>query len=147
MGRGRFVLFEAVRHRWPKCRVDHPSSSEVFGPDHSAPQNEQSVFSPVNPYAASKVYAHQMARIYRESYGLFIATGILFNHGSERRPLHFRTQKVACGAACAALGILDSPALNDIGRLIVQRGKLALGNLHIAVSIGWNIVCVVIVGH
>jgi GDPmannose 4,6-dehydratase len=78
-----------------------------------------------------------MARIYREAYGLYIANGVLFNHESERRPLHFLTQKVAYGAACAALGIVDSPALNELGRPIVQHGKLALGNLEIARDWGY----------
>jgi GDPmannose 4,6-dehydratase len=66
------------------------------------PNPDEQTPLPQNPYAAAKVYAHQMARIYRDSYGLFIATGILFNHESERRPLHFVTQKIAHGAACAA---------------------------------------------
>lgn len=130
-------LFEAVRHNCCKCRVYHASSSEMFGHTESAPQNEQTPFSPVNPYAAAKVYAHQMAQIYRESYGLFIATGILFNHESERRPLHFLTQKVAYGAACAAIGIKNSPDLNERGRPIVESGKLALGNLEIARDWGY----------
>jgi GDPmannose 4,6-dehydratase len=73
-----------------------------------------------------------MVRIYRGSYGLFISSGILFNHESERRPLHFVPQKVAYGAACAKLGIADSPDLNERGRPIVEAGKLALGNLDIA---------------
>ena len=136
-GLGAIRLFEAVRHICPACRVYHASSSEMFGQTFSSPQNEQTPFNPVNPYAAAKVYAHQMAKIYRESYGLFIATGILFNHESERRPLHFLTQKVAYGAACAALGILDSPDLNEMGRPIVQHGKLALGNLEIARDWGY----------
>lgn len=130
-------LFEAVRHNCPACRVYHASSSEMFGQTLVAPQNEQTPFNPVNPYAAAKVYAHQMARIYRESYGLYIASGILFNHESERRPLHFLTQKVAYGAACAALGIQDSPDLNERGRPIVKGGKLALGNLEIARDWGY----------
>jgi len=130
-------LFEAVRHNCPACRVYHASSSEMFGQASVAPQNEQTPFNPVNPYAAAKVYAHQMARIYRESYGLYIANGILFNHESERRPLHFLTQKVAYGAACAALGITDSLDLNEVGRPIVQNGKLALGNLEIARDWGY----------
>ena len=109
----------------------------MFGQVSSAPQNEHTPFNPVNPYAAAKVYAHQMAKIYRESYGLYIASGILFNHESERRPLHFLTQKVAYGAACAALGISDSPDLNEMGRPIVQHGKLALGNLEIARDWGY----------
>jgi GDPmannose 4,6-dehydratase len=136
-GLGAIRLFEAVRHNCPRCRVYHASSSEMFGQVSVAPQNEQTAFNPVNPYAAAKVYAHQMAKIYRESYGLYIASGLLFNHESERRPLHFLTQKVAYGAACAALGILDSPDINEMGRPIVQNGKLALGNLEIARDWGY----------
>lgn len=130
-------LFEAVRHNQPDCRVYHASSSEMFGQATVAPQNESTPFNPVNPYAAAKVYAHQMARIYRESYGLYIACGILFNHESERRPLHFLTQKVAYGAACAGLGIADSPDRNERGRPIVEGGKLALGNLEVARDWGY----------
>ena len=136
-GLGAIRLFEAVRHNCPVCRVYHASSSEMFGQVSITPQNEQTPFNPVNPYAAAKVYAHQMVRIYRESYGLYIASGILFNHESERRPLHFLTQKVAYGAACAALGISNSPDLNEMGRPIVQHGKLALGNLEIARDWGY----------
>jgi GDPmannose 4,6-dehydratase len=136
-GLGTQRLFEAVRHRCPACRVYHASSSEMFGRAEVSPQNEQTPFNPVSPYAATKVYAHQMAKIYREGYGLYIANGILFNHESERRPLHFLTQKVAYGAACAALGIADSPALNELGKPIVQDGKLALGNLEIARDWGY----------
>ncbi|MBN9421766.1 MAG: GDP-mannose 4,6-dehydratase [Candidatus Accumulibacter sp. 66-26] len=136
-GLGAIRLFEAVRHNCPACRVYHASSSEMFGQAAVSPQNEQTPFNPVNPYAAAKVYAHQMAKIYRESYGLYIATGILFNHESERRPLHFLTQKVAYGAACAALGISDSLDINEMGRPIVQHGKLALGNLEIARDWGY----------
>jgi len=125
-------LFEAVRHVCPDCRVYHASSSEMFGRAAVSPQDESTPFNPQNPYAAAKVYAHQMARIYRDSYGLFIATGILFNHESERRALHFVTQKIAYGAACAALGLDESPDLNELGRPIVSGGKLALGNLDVA---------------
>lgn len=136
-GLGAIRLFEAIRHHRPECRMYHASSSEMFGQALIVPQNEQTPFNPVNPYAAAKVYAHQMAKIYRESYGLYIASGILFNHESERRPLHFLTQKVAYGAACAKLGILNSPDLNEMGRPIVQDGKLALGNLEIARDWGY----------
>ena len=136
-GLGAIRLFEAIRHNCPACRVYHASSSEMFGQTTIAPQNEQTPFNPVSPYAAAKVYAHQMAKIYRESYGLYISIGILFNHESERRPHHFLTQKVAYGAACAALGITDSPDLNEIGTPIVQHGMLALGNLEIARDWGY----------
>ena len=125
-------LFEAVRHQRPECRVYQASSSEMLGPSDGNPQGEDAPCRPRNPYAAAKLYAHHMALIYRESYGLHIATGILFNHESERRPLHFVTQKIACGAACAALGITSSPDLNELGRPIVDEGKLTLGNLDVA---------------
>lgn len=136
-GLGAIRLFETVRHSRPECHVYHASSSEMFGQARETPQNEGTPFNPVNPYAAAKVYAHHMVRIYRGSYGLYIASGVLFNHESERRPLHFVTQKVAYGAACAALAILDSPDLNERGRPIVENGKLALGNIEIARDWGY----------
>ena len=136
-GLGAIRLFEAVRHQQPACRIYQASSSEMFGRVSTTSQNEQSPFNPANPYAAAKVYAHQMVRIYRESYGLYIASGILFNHESERRQLHFLTQKVAYGAACAALGISDSPDLNEMGKPIVRQGKLALGSLEISRDWGY----------
>src|SRR6266850_1673127 len=74
-GLGAIRLLEAARHNCPACRVYHASSSEMFGQVSIAPQNEQTPFNPVNPYAATKVYAHQMVKIYRESYGLYIASG------------------------------------------------------------------------
>ncbi|CAG4887816.1 GDP-mannose 4,6-dehydratase [Paraburkholderia saeva] len=131
-GMGAIRLFEAVRHAFPKARVYHASSSEMFGGAKTIPQSEETPFHPANPYAAAKVYAHHMVRICRESYGLFISSGILFNHESERRPLHFVTQKIAYGAACAALGITNSLDLNERGQPIVSGGRLALGNLDIA---------------
>jgi GDPmannose 4,6-dehydratase len=131
-GMGAIRLFEAVRHVCPGARVYHASSSEMFGRAKEMPQNEDTPFNPANPYAASKVFAHQMVRICRESYGLFIASGILFNHESERRPLHFVTQKIAYGAACAVLGIENSADLNERGEPIVAQGQLALGNLDVA---------------
>lgn len=136
-GLGAVRLFETVRHIKPLCRIYHASSSEMFGQAHASPQNEETPFNPVNPYAAAKVYAHQMARIYRDSYDMYIANGLLFNHESERRPLHFLTQKVAYGAACAALRITNSPDLNEMGHPIVRKGKLALGNLEIARDWGY----------
>jgi len=131
-GMGAMRLFEAVRHSAPHARVYHASSSEMFGQTKYSPQNEETPCKPSNPYAASKAYAHQMVRIYRESYGMYISSGILFNHESDRRPLHFVTQKIAYGAACAALGIKNSPHLNERGHPVVENGILALGNLEIA---------------
>lgn len=138
-GLGAIRLFETVRHNCPTCRVYHASSSEMFGQATITPQNEQTPFNPVNPYAAAKVYAHQMAKIYRESYGLYIACGILFNHESERRPLHFVIQKIAYGAACAALNVENSPDMNECGHPIVESSRLALGNLDVARDWGYAI--------
>ena len=136
-GLGTLRLLETVRHQSPRTRVYQASSSEMFGQARQSPQDEDTPFNPVNPYAAAKVYAHQVARIYRGSYKLHITCGILFNHESERRPLHFVTQKVAYGAACAALGIDESPGLNEMGKPIVQGGKLSLGNLDISRDWGY----------
>lgn len=130
-------LFDAVRTLCPQARIYNASSSEMFGRATGERQNEETPFHPVNPYAAAKVYTHQMAGIYRESYGLYVASGILFNHESERRPLHFLTQKVAYGAACAACGITRSRHRNERGRFVVEDGKLALGNLDVARDWGY----------
>jgi GDPmannose 4,6-dehydratase len=128
-GIGAHRVYEAVRYVKPDCRIYQASSSEMFGTPSIVPQNEQTPFAPVNPYGAAKLYAHTMAQIYMTSYKLFIACGILFNHESPRRGIHFLTQKVAYGAACIQLGILNSPDLNEQGEPIVKDGKIALGNL------------------
>lgn len=128
-GLGAHRLFDAVKEIKPDCRIYHASSSEMFGEVVESPQNEHTPFNPVNPYAAAKVYAHNIARIYRKSYGMFIACGILFNHESPRRGVHFITQKVTYGAACIKLGLHNSPALNEEGEPMVKNGKLSLGNL------------------
>ena len=128
-GLGAHRIFEAVRQVRPACRVYQASSSEMFGEVRVTPQNEDTPFQPINPYGAAKLYAHNIAHIYVKSYNLFIANGILFNHESPRRGLHFLTQKVAYGAACLKCGMDESPELNEEGQPIVKDGKLALGNL------------------
>ncbi len=125
-------LFEAVRRLAPECRVFHASSSEMFGAVRTSPQNEDTAFHPTNPYAVAKVYAHQIAHVYRRSHGLFITCGILFNHESPLRAMKFLTQKVAYGAACARLGIAESRLLNEEGEPVVRAGQLRLGNLDAA---------------
>ena len=129
---GAHRLFEAVRRFKPDCRTYQASSSEMFGAVLESPQSEKTPFNPSNPYAASKIYAHMTAGIYRRSYDLFISCGILFNHESPLRGMRFLTQKVACGAACAKLGIAESRELNEEGEPIVRGGKLSLGNLDAA---------------
>lgn len=130
-------LFEAVRQSAVPARIYHASSSEMFGRVCTTQFDERTPFNPVNPYAAAKVCAHQMAGIYRNAHGMYVASGILFNHESERRQLHFLVQKIAHGAACASLGIVDSPYLNERGRPIVEGGRLALGNLDVSRDWGY----------
>ncbi|MBI3290030.1 GDP-mannose 4,6-dehydratase [Candidatus Microgenomates bacterium] len=126
---GAHRILEAVRDIAPKAKFYQASSSEMFGWVREIPQNENTPFNPANPYAAAKLYAHSLAKIYRESYKMFIACGILFNHESPRRGLGFVTQKVTYAAACAKLGVKDSEHLNEEGEPIVKNGKVALGNL------------------
>lgn len=134
---GAHRLFEAVRRLQPSCRIYQASTSEMFGRVLQSPQNESTPLLPLNPYAAAKVYAHQMARIYRESYGLFITCGILLNHESRYRDMRYLTQKVTYGAACAKLKLTTSPETNEEGEPIVKDGKLALGNLGAARDWGY----------
>jgi GDPmannose 4,6-dehydratase len=129
-GVGTQHIFEIVKTVCPKAKVYQASSSEMFGWATKVPQNERTSFNPANPYAAAKTFAHLLAKIYRESYGIFISCGILFNHESPRRGLGFVTQKIAYAAACAKLGINDSKHLNEEGEPIIKDGKVAIGNLH-----------------
>ncbi len=128
-GIGAHRVLEGVRKVCPGARFYQASSSEMFGWVKEIPQTEDTPFNPANPYAAAKLYAHNIARIYRASYGMFISNGILFNHESPRRGLGFVTQKVTYAAACAKLGIRDSSFLNESGDPIFKDGKVALGNL------------------
>ncbi|HEY8667882.1 MAG TPA: GDP-mannose 4,6-dehydratase [Tepidisphaeraceae bacterium] len=128
-GLGAHRLFEAVKQVDKSIKVYQASSSEMYGKVRQIPQDENTAFEPINPYAAAKLYAHSAAKIYRESFDMFIACGILFNHESPRRGMHFITQKVTHGAACIKLGIRSSPVLNEEGEPIVKDGKLAIGNL------------------
>ncbi|HSW68848.1 MAG TPA: GDP-mannose 4,6-dehydratase [Gammaproteobacteria bacterium] len=128
-GLGAHILFDTIRQLKPDCRIYQASSSEMFGEVTESPQQENTPFHPVNPYAAAKLYAHNIAKIYRKSYNMFISCGILFNHESERRGTHFITQKVSYAAACLKLGIHHSPLLSEKGDPIVNNGKLLLGNL------------------
>jgi GDPmannose 4,6-dehydratase len=128
-GLGAHRLFEALREAKTNCRVYQASSSEMFGEPEQIPQNEKTSFAPVNPYAAAKLYAHHIANIYSKSYNLFISCGILFNHESPRRGVHFLSQKVTYAAACLKLGIMNSSSSDEGGQPIVKNGKISLGNL------------------
>lgn len=128
-GMGAHRMLEAVRAVIPRAKFYQASSSEMFGWAKEVPQDEKTPFNPANPYAAAKLYAHNISKIYRASYGMFISCGILFNHESVRRHMSFVTQKVTYAAACIKLGIRNSENLNEEGEPIVTNGKVALGNL------------------
>lgn len=128
-GIGAHRVLDATLDVNPKTKFYQASSSEMFGWVREIPQTEETPFNPANPYAAAKLYAYAMTRIYRKSYDMFATNGILFNHESPRRHLGFVTQKVAYAAACASLGIKNSEHLNEEGELVVKNGKVSLGNL------------------
>lgn len=126
---GAHRVLDAVWDVVPHAKFYQASSSEMFGWVREIPQSEETPFNPANPYAAAKLYAHFITKIYRKSYDMFASCGILFNHESPRRHLNFVTQKVTYAAACAKLGIKNSQHLNEEGEPIVKNGKVALGNL------------------
>ncbi len=98
-------LLEAVRLAHPAARFYQASSSEMFGKAAETPQNEGTPFYPRSPYGVAKVYGHWITVNYRESYGLYAVSGILFNHESPRRGLEFVTRKVSHGVARIKLGL------------------------------------------
>ena len=115
-GVGAVNIFEATRIASPNSRVYQASSSEMFGLQPTGSfQDESTPFYPRSPYACAKAYAHQMAINYRESHGLFIVSGILFNHESDRRGIQFVTRKISNAVARIHLGLQDSVALGYLG--------------------------------
>jgi GDPmannose 4,6-dehydratase len=105
---------EAIRRVDPSIRFYQASSSEMFGKVRETPQTELTPFHPRSPYGVSKVFGHYITVNYRESYGLFACSGILFNHESPRRGLEFVTRKVAHGVAQIRAGKTDSLALGNL---------------------------------
>jgi len=113
-GLGVTRILEAIRLIDPKIRFYQASSSEMFGQVKATPQNEETPFHPRSPYGVAKVYGHYITVNYRESYGLFACSGILFNHESPRRGLEFVTRKVTRGAARIKLGLQDKISLGNL---------------------------------
>ena len=107
-------VLEAVRVVDPAIRIYQASSSEMFGKVREVPQKETTPFYPRSPYGVSKVFAHYITVNYRESYGLFAVSGILFNHESPRRGLEFVTRKVTDGAARIKLGLASELRLGNL---------------------------------
>jgi GDPmannose 4,6-dehydratase len=107
-------VLEAIRHVNPKVRLYQASSSEMFGKVREVPQSELTPFYPRSPYGVSKVFGHYITVNYRESYGLFACSGILFNHESPRRGLEFVSRKVTDAVARIKLGKADTLWLGNL---------------------------------
>jgi GDPmannose 4,6-dehydratase len=113
-GLGAVRLLEAIREEGIATRFYQASSSEQFGNAIESPQNENTPFAPRSPYAMAKVFAHQAVRVYRESYGLFAVSGIMFNHESPRRGETFVTRKISRATARIASGLQECLFLGNL---------------------------------
>jgi len=112
-GLGSIRLLEAIRLLQLPCRYYQASSSEMFGAT-PPPQNEDTVFYPRSPYGAAKLYSHWVTKNYREGYGMFATSGILFNHESPRRGETFVTRKITRAVARIAAGVQDDVYLGNL---------------------------------
>jgi GDPmannose 4,6-dehydratase len=107
-------VLEAIRHVDPGIRLYQASSSEMYGRVREVPQTELTPFHPRSPYGVSKVFGHYITVNYRESYGIFAVSGILFNHESPRRGIEFVTRKVSDGVARIKLGLASHLGLGNL---------------------------------
>ncbi len=113
-GVGVTKILEAIRKHKPDTRFYQASSSEMFGKVRQTPQDENTPFYPRSPYGVAKVYAHWITVNYRESYGLFACSGILFNHESPRRGLEFVSRKVTNAVARIKLGLANELRMGNL---------------------------------
>ncbi|MFO7608634.1 MAG: GDP-mannose 4,6-dehydratase [Candidatus Krumholzibacteriia bacterium] len=113
-GLGVLRLLESVRKLNPRARFYQASSSEMFGKVREVPQTELTPFHPRSPYAVAKTFGHHITVNYRESYGLFAVSGILFNHESPRRGREFVTRKITDGVARIKLGLATELRLGNL---------------------------------
>jgi len=113
-GLGVLRILEVIRMFNQKIKFYQASSSEMFGRMVENPASETTPFYPRSPYGVSKLYGHWITKNYRESYGMFCVSGILFNHESERRGLEFVTRKISNGVAEIKLGISDHISLGNL---------------------------------
>lgn len=111
---GPLRILEAIRTIDPKIKFYQASTSEMFGKVHEVPQNEETKFHPRSPYGVAKLYAHWIAKNYRESYGIFACSGILFNHESPFRGLEFVTKKITSQVAQIHHGKGDKLTLGNL---------------------------------
>jgi GDPmannose 4,6-dehydratase len=113
-GLGALHMLEAMREACPEARFYQASSSEMFGKVREVPQGELTPFHPRSPYGVAKTFGHFITVNYRESYGLFACSGILFNHESPRRGLEFVTRKISHGVAAIRAGVTDELVLGNL---------------------------------
>ena len=111
---GTLTILETLRNIEKDVKFYQASSSEMFGGEEEKLLNEESIFDPKSPYAASKVFSHNITKIYRESYGIFAVNGILFNHESPHRGETFVTRKITRAVARISLGIQDKLTLGNL---------------------------------
>lgn len=107
-------MLEAIRTVKPEAKFYQASTSEMFGLVQAVPQCETTPFYPRSPYGVAKLYGHWITKNYRESYGMFACSGILFNHESERRGIEFVTRKITNTAAKISLGLVDHLELGNL---------------------------------
>lgn len=113
-GMGVLKMLESIKSVDPKIKMYQASSSEMFGKVQETPQKETTKFYPRSPYGVSKLFGHWMAVNFRESYGLFVCNGILFNHESPRRGKQFVTRKISHSVAKIKLGLQDHFELGNM---------------------------------
>jgi len=111
---GTHYMLAAIKEHSPKTRFYFAASSEMFGKVHEVPQNEDTPFHPRSAYGISKVAGFHLTRNYREAYGMFGVSGILFNHESPRRGHEFVTRKITSTAARIKLGLADKLTLGNL---------------------------------
>lgn len=128
-GLGAVRVLEAIRNTDQDIKFYQASSSEMFGNNPEEFLNEESRMLPHSPYAIAKLYAHQMTKNYRDSYGMYTCSGILFNHESPRRGTEFITRKITYSVACIKSGVMNSKVTNEEKEPLVSNGKVKFGNL------------------
>jgi len=111
---GTHYVLAALRELQPECRFYFAGSSEMFGKVEEVPQRESTRFHPRSPYGISKVAGFDLTRNYREAYGIFAVTGMLFNHESPRRGYEFVSRKISMGVARIKLGLADKLLLGNM---------------------------------
>lgn len=128
-GLGVIRVLESIRNIKPATKFYQASSSEMFGNNPVEFLDEETKMIPTSPYAIAKLYGHHSTQNYRESFGMYTCSGILFNHESPRRGIEFVTRKITYAVACIKKGIKVSKMSNEEKEPLVRDGKIKFGNL------------------